>query len=121
MAQRALFLKQLDDNLNIFPPGTEHKKDEWIAKLQNTLSDSIHNIRMRLQEAGFPGFTERDPSPMKREWRMHEVQGILHDIFNRRAPQLFEHIMDAITEPGQSRDLYRSPNAEYSTLSHEGT
>lgn len=109
ISQLALFLKQLDDNLNPFPKGMEWKRGDWHKKITGELTEFMSSIHERLKEAGFRGFVERFPSDFARQWTLQKVEEILRDVLDHRGTGLFNHMMKAIHGPDHQH-LYRSPD-----------
>lgn len=95
MAQKALFLKILDDGLNIFPADSEVKKrSEWREKLVDQLGAFFEEIPDALRGAGFREFQQGYEGSLSRAFRMSAVQDILVDIFDTKGPGLLAHALD---------------------------
>lgn len=95
MAQKALFLKILDDGLNIFPADSETKKrGEWHAKLVRQLGEFFQDIPAKLLDADFTEFRSEYEGSLRRAFRMSSVQDILTDIFDAKGHGLFAHALD---------------------------
>ncbi len=105
LAQKALFLKQLDDDLNIFPDGQEYKKDEWRNKLVRQIHDFQTSIPRMLAGAGFVEYSSHPPaskSEMALAFARHstgvKIEKIIRDVMNGKGEGIYEHTKAALED-----------------------
>ena len=95
IAERVLHLKQLSDNLYIFPLGEESLKDKWydanILKLI-LLLDSVSKILEN------DGFTVSQSLSMRRSWSKNNIYYCIKDSVDKKGAGLYDFMTEALAD-----------------------
>ncbi len=93
IAERALHLKQIDDDLYHFPQGEEDLKAKWREGNIRHLAKLVDEIPSLLKKAGF---FEGQIIQMTSRWRDDNVMACIKDACDNKGTGLYDHMITAI-------------------------
>lgn len=95
IAERALHLKQLSDNLYIFPLGEESLKDKWYNANILKLSLLLGSISKILEN---DGFTVLQSLSMQRSWGKNNIHDCIKDSVDKKGAGLYDFMVEALAD-----------------------
>ena len=95
IAERVLHLKQLSDNLYIFPLGEESLKDKWYNANILKLSLLLGSISKILEN---DGFTVLQSLSMQRSWGKNNIHDCIKDSVDKKGAGLYDFMVEALAD-----------------------
>ncbi len=89
MAMKALFLRQLDNDLNVFPEGTEIKRAEWRDNLVNQLRD-FYDVYIPQQLAAHGLYK----TELQAAWLAVDVEAMLQAVLDKKGRGIYRHFKE---------------------------
>jgi pyruvate/oxaloacetate carboxyltransferase len=99
LAERALHLKQIDDDLYIFPEGEECLKTRWRNKNLEKIAEVLDSIPQALEDAGFT-----KTQVLAFAYKEQAIKACLEDACDAKGLGLFDHMTKALKVRGQELD-----------------
>ena len=117
IAERALHLKQIDDDLYHFPQGEEDLKAKWREGNIRHLAKLVDEIPSLLKKAGF---FEGQIMHMTSRWRDDNVMACIKDACDNKGTGLYDHMIAAIGNYKAEARLQPAPSSEASARMPRG-
>tara|TARA_R110002074_G_scaffold170005_2_gene331868 strand:+ start:2956 stop:4911 length:1956 start_codon:yes stop_codon:yes gene_type:complete len=95
LAERALHLKQIDDDLYEFPEGEECLKSQWRDDNLRAITRFLDSVPEKLKDAGFKSFNGVG-STLKAPFHLKTFDTIFRDVCGKKGPKLYKHMMEAV-------------------------
>ena len=95
IAERTLHLKQIADELYIFPYGSENLKQQWYDINAEHLAELTQSIPGILQKTGF---TKEQAHSMHHQWVPNNIHACIKDAVNHKGKGLYEFLCEALKE-----------------------
>ncbi|ODS23358.1 hypothetical protein AB835_09390 [Candidatus Endobugula sertula] len=100
VAERALHIKQIADDLYIFPSGTSNLKEKWYTENVSRLAQLLDSIPKILKDAGF-SYSQR--SVITGVWGDLNVDACMKDAVDQKGKGLYEFMTQAIKEHNMAK------------------